>query len=125
MTKKYKEFLGFTSKTTFLSKGREAICPEVLQYLSGFDILVHQTYGQIEACTGIVSANVPKRFCKMGTSGKAIPGIKTKVDKSDDVLTPMVDGEPGHVRQKPVNEQFADLYAQRGMNYSAICGRKK
>ena len=96
VTKKYKEFLGFTAKTTFLARGRESVCTEVLAYLSGFDILVHQTYGQVETC-GIVTANIPKRYCKMATAGKALPGIKTKVEKSDDILTPMVEGEPGYV----------------------------
>ena len=49
VTRRYKEFLGFTNKTTFLTRGREAVTPEILQYLSGFDILVHQTYGQVMA----------------------------------------------------------------------------
>ena len=97
VTKKYKEFLGFTAKSTFLSRGAP-IAKEVLQYLAGFDILVHETYGQTEN-VGIMSANIPKRYCKLGTVGKAIPGVKMKVEKCDNVAiqTPMVDGEPGYV----------------------------
>ena len=95
VTKKYKELLGFHTNTTFFSRGAP-ICEEVLQYLAGFDILVHETYGQTENC-GILTANIPKRYCKLGTAGKALPGVKIKVEPSEGLLTPLVDGEPGYV----------------------------
>ena len=65
---RYKEYLGFTPHTAFLCQ-RAALSKEVLEYLAGFDILVHETYGQSET-SGLLCANIPKRYCKLGTSGK-------------------------------------------------------
>lgn len=93
--KKYKELLGFGPGTTFLSRGGP-LSIEVHKYLASFDILVHETYGQSETC-GVISANVPKRYNKLGTSGKPLAGTRVKVDTSGDVSTPFVMGEPGLV----------------------------
>ena len=63
-------------------------------FLSGFDILVHEMFGQSENC-GLLSANIPKRYIKLGSTGKAVPGVKTKiiVNKEEEVLkTPMLEG---------------------------------
>jgi acyl-coenzyme A synthetase/AMP-(fatty) acid ligase len=50
-------------------------------------------FGQSENC-GLLSANIPKRYIKLGTTGKAVPGVKTKIiERNDEVLkTPMLDG---------------------------------
>jgi hypothetical protein len=55
--------------------------------------LVHEMFGQSENC-GLLSANIPKRYIKLGTTGKAVPGVKTKIiERNDEVLkTPMLDG---------------------------------
>ncbi len=81
--KKYKESLGFTSRTVFLSRG-DPISDEVLKFLSGFDILVHESFGQSENC-GLLTANIPKRYSKLGTTGKTMPGIKTKVVSTENM----------------------------------------
>ena len=65
---RYKEFLGFKPQTAFLCQGA-TLSKEVLEYLAGFDILVHETYGQSET-SGLLCANIPKRYCKLGTTGK-------------------------------------------------------
>ena len=54
---------------------------------------VHEMFGQSENC-GLLSANIPKRYIKLGTCGKAVPGVKTKIiERNDEVLkTPMLDG---------------------------------
>ena len=61
-------------------------------------------FGQSENC-GLLSANIPKRYIKLGSTGKAVPGVKTKiiVNKEEEVLkTPMLEGgfspEIGEVR---------------------------
>lgn len=54
----------------------------VLKFLAGFDIVVHESFGQPEHC-GVLTANIPKRYCKMATLGKPMPGVKSKV-KTDD-----------------------------------------
>ena len=51
-------------------------------------------FGQSENC-GLLSANIPKRYIKLGSTGKAVPGVKTKiiVNKEEEVLkTPMLEG---------------------------------
>ena len=65
---RYKEYLGFTPQTAFLCQSA-ALSKEVLEYLAGFDILVHETYGKSET-SGLLCANIPKRYCKLGTTGK-------------------------------------------------------
>ncbi len=100
--KKYKEQLGFKDKTVFLCRG-SPLAPEVLKYLAGFDILVHEMFGQTENC-GLLSANIPKRYIKLGSTGKAVPGVKIKVnERNDEVLkTPLPENgfspEIGEVR---------------------------
>ncbi|CAB4060694.1 ACSBG [Lepeophtheirus salmonis] len=71
VTKKYKEMLGFTSRTVFFSRGAP-MAREVLRFLSGYDIVVHETFGQTENC-GLLTANIPKRYCKIGSTGR--PGL--------------------------------------------------
>merc|ERR1712226_395623 len=98
VTKRYKEYLGFKPQTAFLCQGA-TLSKEVLEYLAGFDILVHETYGQSET-SGLLCANIPKRYCKLGTTGKAMPGVKIQLDVPSDgnsIRTPMVDGDPGQV----------------------------
>ena len=41
----------------------------MLEYFAGFDIIVHEAYGQSET-SGLLCANIPKRYCKPGTTGK-------------------------------------------------------
>ncbi len=51
-------------------------------------------FGQTENC-GLLSANVPKRYIKLGTTGKAVPGVKTKIAQPPEdgiPQTPMLEG---------------------------------
>ena len=54
------ESLGFSSKTTFFCRG-QSLPLKLLDFLSGFDILVHSAYGQTESCS-VLTANVPGRY---------------------------------------------------------------
>jgi len=82
--KKYKEALGVGPKTIFICRGG-ALPDRVLQFLSGFDIVVHPAYGQSECCS-LLTANVPKRFCKFSSVGKPGPGLKVKLGEGGEVL---------------------------------------
>lgn len=88
--KKYKELIGFAPRTVFLCRG-SPLAREVLKYLAGFDIVVHETFGQTENC-GLLSANIPKRYIKLGSTGKAVPGVKTRILSTADIKTPMIEG---------------------------------
>ncbi len=50
----------------------------MLKFLAGFDMVVHESVGRPESC-GLLTANIPKRYCKVGTAGKPVSGVKTKV----------------------------------------------
>ena len=43
--KKYKESMGFTSRTVFLSRA-DPMSEEILRFLAGYDMLVHESFGQ-------------------------------------------------------------------------------
>ena len=82
--KKYKESLGLGPKTIFICRGGSM--PEgVLQFLSGFDIVIHSAYGQSECCS-LLTSNIPKRFCKFSSVGKPLPGVKMKLGENDEVM---------------------------------------
>ena len=53
------ENLGFSSKTTFFCRG-QSLPQKLLDFLSGFDIVVHSAYGQTES-SSVLTANVPGR----------------------------------------------------------------
>lgn len=92
VVKKYKEYLGFNSKTIFFCRGG-SLPPEIFQFLSGFDIVVHSAYGQTESCS-LLTANVPERFCKFSSAGKPAPGVKLKLDiKTPEGCAKMEGGE--------------------------------
>lgn len=73
--KKYKGIIGMSQKTVFICRG-SSLSEEIQLFLSGFDMIVHTSYGQSETC-GFHTANVPKRYCKFSTEGKSVPGVKT------------------------------------------------
>lgn len=87
--KKYKELLGFSKRTVFLSRGGP-MSAEVLRFLAGYDLVIHESFGHSENC-GLLTANIPKRYCKLGTAGKPVPGVKIKISPSN-IATPFTDG---------------------------------
>ncbi len=75
-----RESLGFGSRTVFLCNSRsESLARPVAKFLAGFDIVVHESFGRPEDC-GLLTANIPKRYCKIGTFGKPVPGVRGKVE---------------------------------------------
>ena len=81
--KKYKESLGLGSKTIFICRGG-ALPDRVLHFLSSFDIVVHSAYGQSECCS-LLTANIPKRFCKFSSVGKPGPGVRMRLGEGGEV----------------------------------------
>ena len=57
--KRRKEALGFGPRTVFLSGG-DPMSQEILKFLAGYDIVIHESFGQPENC-GLLTANIPKR----------------------------------------------------------------
>lgn len=83
VAKKYKESLGLGPKTIFLCRGG-SLTEGILQFLSGFDIVIHSMYGQSECCS-LLAANIPKRFCKFSSVGKPCPGVSVRLGEDGEV----------------------------------------
>jgi long-chain acyl-CoA synthetase len=68
----------------YLFSGAAPIAPEVLEFLSGLDIVVLELYGQSETC-GPTSTNLPgaNRF---GSVGRAVPGTELRIAEDGEVL---------------------------------------
>ena len=52
----------------------ERLQSSVHHYLSTCGLTVHTTFG-LPQTSGLLTANIPKRFCKLGTVGKQLPGL--------------------------------------------------
>jgi long-chain acyl-CoA synthetase len=64
--------------------GAAPIAAEVLEFFAGFDIIIHEVYGQSED-TGPTSFNVPGNT-RFGTVGPAFPGVTIKIAEDDEIL---------------------------------------
>jgi long-chain acyl-CoA synthetase len=68
----------------FLFSGAAPIAPEVLEFLSGLDIVVLELYGQSETC-GPTSTNLPGAN-RIGSVGRAVPGTELRIAEDGEVL---------------------------------------
>ena len=64
--------------------GAAPVSAEVLRFLSGLDIVVHEVYGQSEDC-GPTTFNPPGRT-RFGTVGPAMPGVEVQIAPDGEVL---------------------------------------
>lgn len=78
LVRKCRDYVGLHGKTVLLC--REGLHTTVHHYLSSCGITVHTTFGPLET-SGLLAANIPKRFCKLGTAGKQLPGINMKIHR--------------------------------------------
>merc|ERR1719192_621652 len=76
LVRKCRDYVGLHGKTVLLCG--EGLHTTVHHYLSSCGITVHTTFGPPET-SGLLAANIPKRFCKLGTAGKQLPGINMKI----------------------------------------------
>ena len=83
----YRTSVGLQSKTVLLCRDGHHLHPLVHHYLANCGITVYSSFGSAELC-GFVLANIPKRFCKLGTVGKQLPGVSLKSEQiqSDTVI---------------------------------------
>ena len=59
---------------------RAGLHSTVHHYLSSCGLTVHTTFGLPET-SGLLTANIPNRFCKLGTAGKQLPGISLNLEQ--------------------------------------------
>jgi long-chain acyl-CoA synthetase len=73
-------------KVRYASSGAAPVAPEVLRFLMGIGLPMHEVYGMTEN-TAIATANRPGRV-KLGTVGEPHPGIGLRIDESTgEILT--------------------------------------
>jgi long-chain acyl-CoA synthetase len=80
---KLKEAIGL-SRARICVSGAAPIASEVLEFFAGFDLVIHEVYGQSED-TGPTTFNLPGAT-RYGTVGKPIPGGEVKIAKDGEIL---------------------------------------
>ena len=76
----YRTSVGLQSKTVLLCRDGHHLHPLVHHYLANCGMTVFSSFGSAEIC-GFMLANIPKRFCKLGTVGKQVPGMSLKCEE--------------------------------------------
>lgn len=79
---KLKEKLG--GKVRFVISGAAPISPDLLEFFHAFDLLPLEVYGLTET-TSICTANKPDAY-RIGTVGKAIPGVEIRIAPDGEIL---------------------------------------
>ena len=80
LVKKCRDYVGLHGKTVLLCQ--ESLHPTLHHYLSSCGITVHTTFGPATT-SGLLTANIPKRFCKLGTAGKQLPGVELRLERRE------------------------------------------
>jgi long-chain acyl-CoA synthetase len=79
---------------------------EVAKFMAGLGLKVYDVYGMTETC-GAVTANGPSGF-RLGTVGRATPGMEVRVAEDGEVLVrgPVI--TPGYYRQEDATRALID-----------------
>jgi long-chain acyl-CoA synthetase len=79
---------------------------EVARFMAGLGLKVFDVYGMTETC-GAVTANGPDAF-RLGTVGRATPGMEVRLGEDDEILVrgPVV--TPGYHRQEEATRALID-----------------
>lgn len=79
---------------------------EVAKFMAGLGLAVYDVYGMTETC-GAITANGPGNF-RLGSVGRATPGIEVRLDDDGEVLVrgPVI--TPGYHRQEQATRNLID-----------------
>ena len=83
LIRKCRRSVGLGTRTVALCGDGANLPPTVLHCLASCGVTVHAAFGTPETC-GLLTANIPKRFCKLGTVGKQLPGVSLKLQNDCD-----------------------------------------
>ncbi len=127
---KVKPVLGLTRARVCVS-GAAPVAKEVLTFLAGIDVLVHEVYGQSEG-SGPTTFNLPGKT-KLGSVGPAIPGAEVKLAEDGEVLLRGPNVFLGYYRDPAATAETlidgwlhsGDLGAFDADGFLSIVGRKK
>ena len=79
---------------------------EVAKFMAGLGIKVFDVYGMTETC-GAITANGPAAF-RLGTVGRATPGMEVKLGEDGEVLVRGPVNTPGYFRQEDATRALID-----------------
>lgn len=127
---KVKPVLGL-SRARICVSGAAPVGKEVLAFLAGIDVLVHEVYGQSEG-SGPTTFNLPGKT-KLGSVGPAIPGVEVKLGSDGEIMLRGPNVFLGYYKDPVATaETFADGWLLTGDlgafdtdNFLSIVGRKK
>lgn len=108
VTKKIKGAIGLDQANTFIS-GAAPISPEVLRFFTGLDMPILEGYGQSET-SAPTTANLPGAV-RLGSVGKAFPGIETRVTEEGELLVRGPGLFSGYMKN---NEATAEAFTEDG-----------
>ncbi len=125
-----KEAVGL-GKARMCISGAAPIAQEVLEFFAGFDVIVHEVYGQSEGC-GPTAFNVPGRT-RYGTVGPILPGVKVKWGEDGEILVKGPNVFAGYFKdEETTRETLVDGWLHSGdlgegdsAGFLSITGRKK
>lgn len=127
---KLKEAIGLSRARVCVS-GAAPIASEVLEFFAGFDLVIHEVYGQSED-TGPTSFNLPGAT-RYGTVGKPIPGAQVKIAEDGEILVKGDNVFMGYFKDEAAtSETLSDGWLHSGdlgeftsEGFLTITGRKK
>jgi long-chain acyl-CoA synthetase len=119
------------SRIRIALSGAAPIAPEVLEYFWSLGIPVREVYGQTED-TALATAT-PVDDVRIGTVGKALPGVEVRVADDDEVLVKSPGNFVGYLGDEAATQatydgewlKTGDLGKFDGDGYLSITGRKK
>jgi long-chain acyl-CoA synthetase len=82
----------FGGRLSYAVSGSAALSKEVAEFVDNLGITVYEGYGMTE-CSGVATANSPKGGRRVGSVGKAIPGMEITLDHT----APGADEEQGEI----------------------------
>ncbi|MFN7145738.1 MAG: AMP-dependent synthetase/ligase, partial [Myxococcota bacterium] len=112
--------------------GAAPVAKEVISFLSGLDIVVHEVYGQSEG-SGPTTFNLPDGGTLLGSVGKPIPGCEVKLAEDGEICARGRNVFLGYYKDPAATAETlqdgwllsGDLGAWDADGYLAIVGRKK
>lgn len=127
---KLKTALGL-GKVRVCSSGAAPIPKEILEFMSGLDVVVFEVYGQSEGC-GPTSYNRAGRY-RLGTVGPAIPGVDVVIADDGEILLSGPNVFMGYYKEPEATAEVlergwlhsGDLGQLDADGYLSITGRKK
>ncbi len=127
---KLKQAIGL-GKVRVCSSGAAPIPKEILEFMSGLDVVIFEVYGQSEDC-GPTSFNRTGRY-RLGTVGPAIPGVDVMIDKDGEILVSGPNVFMGYFKEPEATAEVleggwlhtGDLGKFDVDGYLSITGRKK